>query len=356
MHESQFRVSATSMKAVYKQYILEFKRPSGTSRGILQTKETWFIIISQGERKGIGECGILRGLSYDDRPDYEQMLQWTCDHIDMGPDALWESLKEYPSIQFGVEMAFKSLSSQDPYELFPSSFTKSKAEIPINGLIWMGDQGFMRDQIDEKLEQGFDCIKMKIGAIDIKKELSLLRFIRSHYNKDIMTLRVDANGAFTSQTAPAILSVLASLDIHSIEQPIKAGQLSEMEALCAATPIPIALDEELIGVIDLEKKRRLLETVRPQFIILKPSFVGGFKGSKQWITLANELGIGWWITSALESNIGLSAIAQWTYSLNAKGHQGLGTGSLFTNNMESPLEVRKGQLLYNPLKKWDFKL
>ena len=350
-----FRESATSMKAVYQKYILEFKRPSGTSRGILKTKETWFLIITKGERKGIGECGILGGLSYDDRPDYEQMLQWTCDHISMGPEALWESLKEYPSIQFGVEMAFKSLGSQDPYQLFPSPFTEGKAEIPINGLIWMGDQAFMKDQIDEKLEQGFDCIKMKIGAIDIDKELSLLRFIRSHYNKDIMILRVDANGAFTSKSAPAILQELAGLDIHSIEQPIKAGQAAAMQTLCAATPIPIALDEELIGVIDLEKKRSLLESIRPQFIILKPSFVGGFKGSDQWISLADELGIGWWVTSALESNIGLNAIAQWTYTLNAKGHQGLGTGSLFTNNMESPLEVRKGQLLYNPKKKWDFK-
>ena len=343
------------MKATHHKYILEFKRPSGTSRGVLKTKETWFLVITDGERKGIGECGILRGLSYDDRPGYEQMLQWTCDHITDGPEALWEALREYPSIQFGVEMAFRSLESADPYHLFPSAFTEGKAELPINGLIWMGDQGFMKDQIDEKIALGFDCIKMKIGAINIEKELSLLRFIRSHFSKEVMTLRVDANGAFTSTSAPAILQELADLEIHSIEQPIKAGQPTAMKALCGKTPIPIALDEELIGVIDIEKKRSLLETVRPQFIILKPSFVGGFKGSEEWISLAETLGIGWWITSALESNIGLNAIAQWTYTLKAKGHQGLGTGSLFTNNIEAPLEVRQGHLLYNPHKEWDFK-
>jgi o-succinylbenzoate synthase len=343
------------MKATYHKYILEFKRPSGTSRGVLKTKETWFLVITDGERKGIGECGILRGLSYDDRPGYEQMLEWTCDHITDGPEALWEALREFPSIQFGVEMAFRSLQSADPYHLFPSAFTEGKIELPINGLIWMGDQDFMKDQIDEKIALGFDCIKMKIGAINIEKELSLLRFIRSHFSKEVMTLRVDANGAFTSVSAPAILQELADLDIHSIEQPIKVGQPTAMKALCERTPIPIALDEELIGVIDLEKKRFLLETVRPQFIILKPSFVGGFKGSEEWISLAETLGIGWWITSALESNIGLNAIAQWTYTLKAKGHQGLGTGSLFTNNIEAPLEVRQGHLLYNPHKEWDFK-
>jgi o-succinylbenzoate synthase len=343
------------MKAIYHKYVLEFKRPSGTSRGVLKTKETWFLVITDKERKGIGECGILRGLSYDDRPGYEQMLQWTCDHIAEGPEALWEALREYPSIQFGVEMAFRSLESADPYHLFPSAFTEGKAELPINGLIWMGDQGFMKDQIDEKIALGFDCIKMKIGAINIEKELSLLRFIRSHFSKEVMTLRVDANGAFTSTSAPSILQELADLEIHSIEQPIKAGQPTTMKALCAKTPIPIALDEELIGVIDSEKKRFLLETVRPQFIILKPSFVGGFKGSEEWISLADALGIGWWITSALESNIGLNAIAQWTYTLNAGGHQGLGTGSLFANNIEAPLEVHQGHLLYNPLKNWDFK-
>jgi o-succinylbenzoate synthase len=344
------------MKAVYKKYILNFKRPSGTSRGILRTKETWFLIITVGAQKGIGECGMLRGLSYDDRPEYEKMLQWTCDHIDMGPNALWEALKEYPSIQFGVEMAFRSLYSEDPYLLFPSAFTKGRDTVPINGLIWMGDEAFMKTQIDEKLALGFDCIKMKIGAIDIQKELALLGFIRSHFTKEVMTLRVDANGGFTPTSAAIILKELAALGIHSIEQPIQAGQPIAMKALCAETPTPIALDEELIGIIDLEKKRALLEAVQPQFIILKPSFVGGFKGSQEWISLADELGIGWWITSALESNIGLSAIAQWTYELKAKGAQGLGTGGLYTNNIMAPLEVHQGHLVYNPKIDWDFKV
>lgn len=343
------------MQAVYHKYILEFKRPSGTSRGILRTKETWFLVITKGDQKGIGECGMLRGLSYDDRPDYEQMLQWVCDHIHLGPEALWEALRNYPSIQFGVEMAFKSLHSTDPYHLFPSAFTEGKAQLPINGLIWMGDAVFMKDQIDEKLAAGFDCIKMKIGAIDVQKELALLRFIRSHYSKEVMTLRVDANGAFTSESAMTVLKELATLEIHSIEQPIRPGQLSAMQALCAQTPTPIALDEELIGIIDIEKKRALLETVRPQFIILKPSFVGGYKGCEEWISLANEMNIGWWITSALESNIGLNAIAQWTYHIRAKGHQGLGTGSLYTNNIASSLEIHQGHLLYNPKKEWNFK-
>ena len=344
------------MEAHYKKHILEFKMPSGTSRGILRTKETWYIIIQENEKIGIGECGILRGLSYDDVPDYEQKLQWACTHISKGPTALWEELLDYPSIQAGVEMAFLSLSASDPFVLYPSTFTQGASSIAINGLVWMGDEGFMRAQVAEKLAQGFDCIKMKIGAIDVKDEMAILSSIRKEYSKEQLTLRVDANGGFAFAKAKEILSHLATLDIHSIEQPIATGQWDEMAALCENTPTPIALDEELIGVTDIVSKRELLETIKPQYIILKPSFIGGFKGSQEWIDIANSLGIAWWITSALESNIGLSAIAQWTHKLGIQGPQGLGTGSLFTNNIPSPLEVVDGTLRMNSNKQWDFKL
>lgn len=344
------------MKATYKQHILNFKSPSGTSRGVLKTKETWYLILEDGDSKGIGECGILRALSYDDRPDYEQKLQWTCENIDKGKQWLWEKLRAYPSIQFGVEMAFMSLESSDPYILFPSPFTKGKSSIDINGLVWMGDETFMKSQVEERLASGFSCIKMKIGAIEVEKELAILTSIRKHFGKDKITLRVDANGGFAFAKAKEILQQLAQLDIHSIEQPIATGNWQEMKELCQETPTPIALDEELIGITDVTKKVELLQTIQPQYIILKPSFIGGYKGSEEWIEIANNLGIGWWITSALESNVGLNAIAQWTYELGAKGPQGLGTGSLFTNNIPSPLEVKKGMLHYMPEVSWDFKI
>ncbi len=340
------------MKATYHKHILQFKKPSGTSRGILKTKETWFITINDGSKYGIGECGILRTLSIDDRPDYEEKLQWICDHIHLGVEALWSELIEFPSIQFGVEMAFKSLESDSPFLLFPSAFTRNEDPISINGLIWMGDKEFMKQQIEEKLDQGFDCIKMKIGAIDFQTELDLLSYIRSQFSSEVIELRVDANGAFSPQEALGKLQRLSEFDLHSIEQPIKQGQFEEMAILCQNTPLPIALDEELIGVFDVTEKKKLLQTIQPQYIILKPSLIGGFKGTKEWINLAEELDIGWWITSALESNIGLNAIAQYTYTLKNKMPQGLGTGGLFTNNFQSPLQVNDGALLYNNQTKW----
>ncbi|WP_378174376.1 o-succinylbenzoate synthase [Aquimarina sp. SS2-1] len=341
------------MKATYHKHILEFKRPSGTSRGVLKTKETWFIVITAEGKQGIGECGILRTLSIDDRPDYEEKLEWTCNHIHLGVEQLWKELVEFPSIQFGVEMAFKSLESDSPFILFPSKFTEGKEAIPINGLIWMGEEQFMRNQIIEKLEQGFDCIKMKIGAIDFEAELELISYIRSQFNKETIELRVDANGAFTPANALDKLNRLSTYDLHSIEQPIKQGQLEEMKGLCGKTPLPIALDEELIGVFSVTDKKKLLLTIQPQYIILKPSLIGGFKGTQEWIDLADELGIGWWITSALECNIGLNAIAQYTFTLNNKMPQGLGTGGLYSNNINSPLEVQKGTLTYLPENKWE---
>ncbi|MCD0465450.1 o-succinylbenzoate synthase [Flavobacterium sp. ENC] len=340
------------MKATYHKYMLEFKRPSGTSRGIMTEKETWFIILEENGKKGIGECGILRGLSADDRDDYEEKLNWACQNIHLGETTLWENLLEFPSIQFGLEMAFLSLKSENPYILFPSDFTDNSKSIAINGLVWMGEPSFMKAQIEEKLADGFTCIKLKIGAIDFEKELELLHFIRSHFSEEQIEIRVDANGAFLLSEALDKLKQLDKFQLHSIEQPIKKGSPEAMEELCKVTPFPIALDEELIGVFSLTEKEKLLQKIKPQYIILKPSFVGGFRGTQEWITLADTHNIGWWITSALESNIGLNAIAQWTFLQNSKMPQGLGTGALYTNNFDCPLEVSKGQLWYNSAKNW----
>ena len=391
------------MKARYKKFILDFKRPSGTSRGVMKKKETWFLIVEEQGRFGIGECGLFRGLSADNVVDYEAKLQWTCANIGMGKDALWEALRDFPSIQFGVEQAFLSLrsavssysdapsqpgastrsniplmakapkrlestsqrevnfqfddqspksASHDPFLLFASDFTEKGSPIPINGLIWMGDEGFMHDQIQEKLEAGFRCIKMKIGAISFEKEIALLASIRKKYTAAQIELRVDANGAFTPEDALVKLEQLAYYQLHSIEQPIRQGNREAMRQLCATTPLPIALDEELIGVSSVTEKEKLLQTIQPQYIILKPSLIGGYRGSQEWIDLADKMGIGWWVTSALESNIGLNAIAQWTYVLESNMPQGLGTGSLFANNFESPLEVEGGKLYYRKAKIW----
>lgn len=344
------------IKASYKKYILNFKNPSGTSRGILKTKETWFIILEENGEKGYGETGLFRGLSIDDIPNYEQKLSWVCKNINLGIEKLIPELTHFPSIQFGIEQAFLSLKSNTHLVLFPSKFTESKASIPINGLIWMGDISFMKTQIKEKLEQGFSCIKMKIGAINFDEEISLLKSIRKEFSQSEVELRVDANGAFSPKEALDKLQVLSTLNLHSIEQPIKQGQVQEMASLCAKTPLPIALDEELIGVFSSEKKNEIIATIKPQYIILKPSLVGGFAGSKEWISIAEKNNTGWWITSALESNIGLNAIAQFTHTLKNNLPQGLGTGGLFTNNFKSPLEVKKGTLNYNNSLNWNFKL
>lgn len=341
------------MKATYKKYILNFKQPSGTSRGVLTEKETWFILLEENGKVGIGECGILRTLSIDDRPDYEEKLQWVCENIHLGKDKLWEALLEFPSIQFGVEMAFLSLSSKTPFELFESEFISGQKSMLINGLVWMGSAAFMKQQIEEKLAQGFTCIKLKIGAIDFDKELGLLSFIRQHFDEKTIEIRVDANGAFSSNDALYKLEQLSGYKLHSIEQPIQKNKTDMMSELCKITPLPIALDEELIGVFLPSEKEALLQKIKPQYIILKPSLVGGFKGTLEWISIAKKLQIKWWITSALESNIGLNAIAQFTYTLHNLLPQGLGTGGLYTNNFDCPLEVLNGQLWYKKEKKWE---
>ena len=342
------------MKATYHKYILNFKRPSGTSRGVMTEKETWFIVLEKEGKKGIGECGILRGLSVDDRPDYEEKLQWTCNNIHLGKDQLWEALLEFPSIQFGVEMAFQSLGGENPFLLFPSDFTNATKSILINGLVWMGEEVFMKQQIEEKLAQGFRCIKLKIGAIDFDKELQLLRFIREHFTAEQVEIRVDANGAFDEILALDKLTQLSEFKLHSVEQPIRKNHTDSMAELCRTTPFPIALDEELIGVFTLAEKEALLTKIKPQYIILKPSFVGGFRGTQEWISLAKKHKIVWWITSALESNIGLNAIAQWTFLQHNLMPQGLGTGALYTNNFDCPLTVFQGQLWYKKELDWAF--
>ena len=342
------------MKATYHKYVLDFKQPSGTSRGVMTHKETWFIIIENDQKKGIGECGILRGLSCDDRPDYEEKLAWACANIHIGINQLWEALIEFPSIQFGVEMAFQSLASENPFLLFPSAFTKGQKSIPINGLIWMGNEAFMKQQIETKLAEGFHCLKLKIGAIDFDEELKLLDFIRLNFTPEQVEIRVDANGAFDKTEALNKLNQLSGFKLHSIEQPIQKNNTDSMSELCKTSPIPIALDEELIGVFSFEEKEQLLEKIKPQYIILKPSFVGGFRGTNEWISLADKYQIKWWITSALESNIGLNAIAQWTFLKQNSMPQGLGTGALYNNNFECQLEVSEGQLWFKSNKDFHF--
>ncbi len=332
-----------------------FKRPSGTSRGVLTSKETYFLLIEKENAIGIGECALFRGLSYDDTADYEEVLQEICADIYLGLDELYSRANKYPSIQFGLEQAFLSLDREDPFALFPSSFTSGQASIEINGLIWMGELSFMKEQIKRKVDEGFRCIKLKIGALNFKEEYRLLQEIREEFPVSQIELRLDANGAFAPEDALKKLEDLAGFEIHSIEQPIKPGNHLKMKELCMHTPIPIALDEELIGVLSSSKRQNLLDTINPQYIILKPSLVGGYKASNEWIKLAEERSIGWWVTSALESNIGLNAIAQWTYMLETSNPQGLGTGQLFTNNISSPLEMAEGQLIYGQKNKWNLK-
>lgn len=332
------------MQAEYQRHNLIFKRPGGTSRGVLTEKETYFLHVSDGEKKGTGECGIFRGLSYDDVPDYEEKLQWLCDNINSEYSFLQEQLLHYPSIWFGYEQAMLNLKHGD-HIYFPGEFTEGKKSITINGLIWMGNVDFMKEQIASKLQDKFHCIKLKIG-VHWDEEKKVLEELRKTFPKNQLELRVDANGAFSAEKAKIVLEELAALDIHSIEQPIKAGNPEEMALLCANTPTPIALDEELIGITESQEKQRLLETIKPQYIILKPSLVGGISGSDEWIALAEKQNIGWWITSALESNIGLNAIAQYTYTKKNPMPQGLGTGSLFTNNTPSSLKLEGDQLWF----------
>ncbi len=343
------------LKSNYKKHTFVFKTPGGTSRGVLNTKDSWHITVWNDEKpaiKGVGECSIIKGLSFDDKPGYEEKLISVVQDINETGEVSFAGLEEYPSIFFGLETALMDLHSGGRRILFPSEFTQGEDSIPINGLIWMGTPENMWQQVEEKMAAGFNCIKLKIGAIDFESELSVLKKIRRKYSNNILELRVDANGAFNSDDVWYKLEELAKLNIHSIEQPIKAGNYEFMEEICRNSPLPVALDEELIGVIDEEEKAELIEFIKPQFIVLKPSLLGGIEMCEEWIEIAEENSADWWVTSALEGNIGLNAIAQWTYELGSALPQGLGTGQLFTNNVESPLNIKNGKLWYDLKTDW----
>lgn len=328
------------IQARYYKKTFNFKRPSGTSRGILTEKHAWFIEIwntDSPEIIGIGECSVIPGLS----PDFTSFESYE-HQLELLKDNLAINLDDWPSIKFGLETALLDLKNGGNGIIFDNDFTRGKVKIPINGLIWMGSETFMMEQIEDKLKAGFTTIKMKIGAIDFATEIKLLASIRKQFDSNMITLRVDANGAFTPENAQVKLQKLAELEIHSIEQPIKQGQIDAMSKLCQSTPLDIALDEELIGVSTYTEKQKLLSSIKPQYIILKPSLHGGISGTKEWIEIAEAQNIPWWITSALESNIGLNAICQLTAEFENKLPQGLGTGSLYTNNIESDLVVENG--------------
>lgn len=339
------------MKAHFKKHILKFKRAAGTSRNTLTQKPSWFIFLEEGDKIGIGEVGIIPGLSPDVLDDIEIKLKEICERPEFFHSNKTE-LINFPAIVFGLETAFISLNAKDPFILFENDFSLKAKPIEINGLVWMGDQAFMKEQISDLIDKGYSCIKMKIGAIDFATEVKLLKSIRNDNSKNDIELRLDANGAFSPNEALEKLETLSQFDIHSIEQPIAANQLEEMAKLCENSPIPIALDEELIGRNE-EDISKVLDVIRPQYIILKPGLHGGFERCDQWIKEAEKRTIGWWATSALESNVGLNAIAQWTASKGPTIPQGLGTGSLYTNNVPSPLEIIKSSLVYSKNEKWD---
>ena len=335
------------MKITLQHFPLHFKVPAGTSRGVMTEKQSWIVRISDGISEGIGEISVIEDLSpeYISLAEFELTIKEFLSRLEQGwNDEVYQALQAFPSILFGIESALLDLKNGGKQIYFDNAFARGQQKIPINGLIWMGSEAFMAEQITQKLAAGFTTIKMKIGAMDLDTELELLQSIRKNYSKEEITLRVDANGAFDAETAQAVLQKLADLDIHSIEQPIKAGNTEAMKRLCLTSPTPIALDEELIGIYEKEEKIKLLETIQPQYIILKPSLHGGISGTKEWIALAEERNIQWWMTSALESNVGLEVICQLAGEYSNSLPQGLGTGSLYTNNSESPLTVAEGMI------------
>ncbi len=325
-----------------------FKQPAGTSRGVYRTRRSWMVTLMDEEgRTGIGECAPLPRLSCDDVPDYGSLLEGFCQRLEKEGRIPYEALRPYPSMLFGLETALLQLE-RGGLDFFGTPWSRGKEGIPINGLIWMGTMGEMQRRLQEKLDAGFSCIKLKIG-VEIEGEMELLKYVRSRYPSSQVQLRVDANGAFSTDEAEEVLQRLAAFDLHSIEQPIRAGQWEEMARLCRTSPLAIALDEELIGVNDPADKVRLLDEIRPQYLVLKPSLHGGMQGTREWVQLAKERGIGSWITSALESNIGLHAVAQLTADIYGPGitmAQGLGTGLLYTDNIEMPIGIR-GQHIWH---------
>ena len=342
-----------NLTATWKKQTLYFKKPSGTSRGVLLDKDYYIVSVFKSEvLLSTSEVSYIKGLSVDDENGIEIKLDEVCADVSAWSTLIKNGLFDFPAIKFALEMSLLEIQGGERFQYFDNTFLSQGKGIPINGLIWMGTEEAMKSQIEVKLSEGFKCVKLKIGAIDFNQELALLEGIRSKYNKHQIELRVDANGAFSPKDAMDKLSQLSKFDLHSIEQPIKQGQIEEMRDLCKNTPLDIALDEELIGVNGFENKKALLESIKPQYIILKPSLLGGFIATKEWIDIAEAMDIKWWITSALESNIGLNAIAQFTSYLNTDMYQGLGTGGLYENNIASPLEIRDANLFYNPSKQW----
>ena len=336
-------------------YNLNFINPSGTSRGILHDKPSWFIKIYSKDNPslyGLGECGPIKGLSIDSIDKIDDKLIELKENIN---NIKKVNLKQFPSIVFGLESALTDLNNGGKRILFNNGFSKEKKEIKINGLIWMGEPSFMIQQIKEKIDLGFSCLKLKIGALNFNQELEILKQIRTKFSAKNLELRLDANGSFDPKDALVKLRELSKYKIHSIEQPIEINQLKKLKVLCELSPIAIALDEELIKIRDDEEKKELIEYVMPDYLILKPSLLGGFKQTKKWIDIAEKNNIKWWITSALESNIGLNAIAQFCAEFKTNLPQGLGTGNLFNNNFPSPLSLKGEMLAYNHDKNWDFK-
>ena len=339
-----------SLSVTVSERVLHFKQPAGTSRGVYTERHIWLVKISDGEQTGVGECAPLPQLSCDDIPNYAEVLRRFCDKVEQTGEIDTDSMRDYPSMLFGLETALMDVrcKKEDGRSLlFDSPFAHGEEGIPINGLVWMGTYEEMRQRIEQKLEQGFHCVKLKIGAIDFEAELELLKKIRERFGPREVELRVDANGAFPYEEALYKLELLSQYALHSIEQPIKAGQWANMAELCRESPLRIALDEELIGINDPDQKRQMLNIIRPAYIILKPSLHGGMTGVREWVEIASDMGIGSWITSALESNIGLNAIAQLAsdiYGPAIRMPQGLGTGQLFTDNIPMPLEIRGDRL------------
>ena len=331
--------------------LLHFKQPAGTSRGVYTTRRSWFLTLSDDAgRRGVGECAPLPNLSCDDIPDYGEKLRAVCDQFCSSAVIDYDRLRPFPSMLFGLETALQNLHAGSA-KLFETPFGRGEEGIPINGLVWMGTFEEMLSRMEEKMRAGFRCIKLEIGAIDFEQELSLIRRIREQFTKEQIELRVDANGAFKPEEALRRLEQLARYDLHSIEQPIRQGQWDQMARLCRESPLPIALDEELIGVNSRSSKEELLDVISPAYIILKPSLHGGMTGTKEWISMARQRGIGSWITSALESNVGLNAIAHLTalvYGSHIAMPQGLGTGLLFTDNIDMPIEIRGDRLWFLP--------
>lgn len=339
----------------FAKHVLDFNFAAGTSRGVLHQKPSWIIKLYrhlQPDVAGFGECSLIPGLSIDNEAEIEPCLRQIATDLENAQTINWQLVSDLPSVRFGLETAMADFKNHGQRILFPSKFTQGEAGIPINGLIWMGDVAFMRKQISAKLDAGFNCLKLKIGALNFDDELTILREIRKSFSHHLLELRVDANGAFNQTDVFSKLERLNQFQLHSIEQPVKAGQWELMKSVCRQSPFPVALDEELIGVADTEKMSELLQFIQPQYIILKPGLLGGFTISDEWIRLAESQRIGWWITSALEGNIGLNAIAQYTFVKGNSMHQGLGTGQLFTNNIDSPLTIRGGALFYDTKRSW----